>query len=259
VKKFLSGLSKKISEEECKKILGKPQVLKLLKFLKSFLDDNPLSVCSEEVSLIKRELGECDQIKLKQKTSSLSIHVVKDSYFLKIKVYIPEEYPEQQVQIEILECNFPKNFQKWFLGQSTEIARKCIEKPFKPKPKDPPFQPKPSLWPALKFLIDEVKRFPDELCQLCKEKCFNIDPIKCISEETDEKHIEKVYCGHIFHKGCLDTYMKTPPFHEGKRCPSCKLRIYHDKWKVTPKLAEERWAHQEAKKRELGEVVEFFE
>lgn len=45
----------------------------------------------------------------------------------------------------------------------------------------------------------------------------------------------------------------------GKKCPSCKVRIYHEKWKITPKLAEDRWAHQEAKKRELGEVVEFFE
>lgn len=255
--KFLSGLSK-VCEEECKKILGKPQVLKVLKFLRAFLEDNPLSVCSEEVSLVKRELGDCDQIKLKQKTSSLILHIVKDKYFLKTKVIVPEVYPEQHVEVEILECNFPENFQKWFHGQSSEIARQCVQRPLKPKPKEV-FQPKPSLWPALKFLIEEVKRYPSETCQLCKEKCFPANPLEIIAEETSEKHIERVYCGHIFHTGCLDTYMKTPPFHGGKKCPSCKLRIYHDKWKITPKLAEDRWAHQEAKKRELGEVVEFFE
>ena len=43
----------------------------------------------------------------------------------------------------------------------------------------------------------------------------------------------------------------------GKKCPGCKLRIYHEKWKVTPELAEARWAHKQAKDRELGEVVDF--
>jgi len=256
--KFLSGLTK-VCDEECKKILGKPQILKILKFLRLFLDENPLSVCSEEVSSIKRALDDTDQIKLKQKTSSLSLHIIKFNYFLKAKVCIPEHYPEEQVQIEITDCNFPKNFQKWFVGQSLEIARKCVEKPLNPKSKDPPFQPQPSLWTALKFLIEEVKRYPTELCQLCKEKSFPEKPSECIFEETNEKHIERVYCGHIFHNSCLDIYMKTPPFHGGKKCPSCNSRIYHEKWKIAPKLAEDRWAHQEARKRELGEVVEFFE
>ncbi|GIY37842.1 uncharacterized protein CDAR_234851 [Caerostris darwini] len=256
--KFLNGLTK-ICEEECKKLLGKPQILKVLKFLKQFIDENPLSVCSDEVSLIKRKLDENDQIKLKQKTSSLSIHIMQGLYFGKVKAMIPDVYPEEQVQIELTDCNFPRNFEKWFSGQSMEIARQCVQKPLKPKPKDPPFKPKPSLWPSVEFIIDEIKRFPKEICQLCKEKCFPPDPTQNITEEGDEKHIEKVYCGHIFHNACLDIYMKTPPFHGGKKCPSCGKRIYHEKWKITPKLAEDRWAHQEAKKRELGEVVEFFE
>jgi len=46
-------------------------------------------------------------------------------------------------------------------------------------------------------------------------------------------------------------------FTGGKKCPACKQVIYHERWKVTPKLAEERWAHHEAKKRELSEVVDF--
>ncbi|PRD22681.1 UNVERIFIED_CONTAM: hypothetical protein NCL1_48476 [Trichonephila clavipes] len=230
-----------------------------LKKKQLFIDENPLAVCSEEVSLIKRTLTDADQLKLKQKTSSLSLHITQGMYFLKAKVIVPDVYPEEQVQIELVDCNYPKNFQKWFSGQATEIARQCVQKPLKPKPKDPVFEPKPSLRPSIQFLIDEVKRYPSELCQLCKEKCFPADPADNITEEGDEKHIEKVYCGHIFHNGCLDIYMKTPPFHGGKKCPSCKKRIYHEKWKLTPKLAEDRWAHQEAKKRELGEVVEFFD
>ena len=43
----------------------------------------------------------------------------------------------------------------------------------------------------------------------------------------------------------------------GKKCPKCKQRIFHDKWNVPPKLAEDRWAHQEARKREIAEVADF--
>ena len=43
----------------------------------------------------------------------------------------------------------------------------------------------------------------------------------------------------------------------GKKCKACNQRIYHEKWKVTPELAEARWAHEQAKNRELGEVVDF--
>lgn len=43
----------------------------------------------------------------------------------------------------------------------------------------------------------------------------------------------------------------------GKKCLKCKERLFHDKWNVAPKLAEERWAHQEARKREVAEVAEF--
>lgn len=42
-------------------------------------------------------------------------------------------------------------------------------------------------------------------------------------------------------------------------CPACGKRIYHEKWKATPELAEARWAHQEARHRELSEVVDFLE
>ena len=45
----------------------------------------------------------------------------------------------------------------------------------------------------------------------------------------------------------------------GKKCPACGKRIFHEKWKVTPELAEARWAHKEARNRELDEVTDFFE
>lgn len=46
-------------------------------------------------------------------------------------------------------------------------------------------------------------------------------------------------------------------FTGGKECPACGQRIYHDKWGVSEKLAEDRWAHQQARARELAEVEDF--
>ena len=43
----------------------------------------------------------------------------------------------------------------------------------------------------------------------------------------------------------------------GKKCPACGLRIYHEKYKLTPKMAEEAWAHQQARQRELDDVIDF--
>lgn len=42
-----------------------------------------------------------------------------------------------------------------------------------------------------------------------------------------------------------------------KKCPACKNVIYHEKWNITAKVAEDRWAHKQAKQRELEEVVDF--
>ena len=45
----------------------------------------------------------------------------------------------------------------------------------------------------------------------------------------------------------------------GKFCPACGKQIFHEKWKVSPELQEARWAHKQARQRELAEVVDFLE
>lgn len=47
-------------------------------------------------------------------------------------------------------------------------------------------------------------------------------------------------------------------FAGGKKCPSCGERVFHEKYKVPPELEEARWAHKQAKQRELDEVADFF-
>ena len=50
------------------------QVIAIATFIRKFIDDNPLCVCSDEISQIKRtKLGENDEIKLKQKTSQVIV------------------------------------------------------------------------------------------------------------------------------------------------------------------------------------------
>lgn len=76
-------------------------------------------------------------------------------------------------------------------------------------------------------------------------------------DENSPKHVERVYCGHLFHQECLFAYMKMPPFGN-KKCAACGSKIFHPKWSLSDKLAEDRWAHQQARERELAEVTDFF-
>ena len=76
--------------------------------------------------------------------------------------------------------------------------------------------------------------------QVCRQRLFPPDPAQAVHSERAAQHVERVYCGHAYHHDCLILYMKTPPFQGGKKCPGCGQRIYHEKWKVTPELAEAR-------------------
>lgn len=197
-----------------------------------------------------------DTLKLSQKYSTINFTIKKNEYFLKAKLRIPENYPIDRVEIESSDCNFPRIFKVWFVENARELARRCVEAPKKPKPNAPKFIVKTSLLPSARFLIENVQRYPDEKCQICKQVLFPADPSQAIHNEKAAAHVERIYCGHGYHHDCLILYMKTPPF-ENKNCVGCGNRIYHEKWKVTPELAEARWANEQAKLRELGDVVEF--
>ncbi|KAI8505594.1 hypothetical protein Bbelb_167830 [Branchiostoma belcheri] len=257
--KLCDGLCK-VCEAEAKKILGKKQVAHTVSFLRTFLDENPFSVCSDELSFIKKNLATPgDEVKTKQKSGVIVLKINQGAYFMHVQLTIPNEYPTNQVEIENKACNFPALFIMTFMGQATEMARQCTEPPLRKKPKDPPFEPAPSLKMVAEHFFKSVRRYPQESCPLCKERVLPEDPKNVITVDTNMKYVERVYCGHAYHHGCLNKYLKTPPFEGGKKCPDCGNRIYHDKWKVTPELAEARWAHKEAKRRELDEVMDFLE
>ncbi|XP_017893319.1 uncharacterized protein LOC108632940 [Ceratina calcarata] len=254
--KLLDGLTE-VCERECKKLLGKAQVLPILKFIRNFIDENPLICCYDEISAVKNILQNDDELKLKQKYSCIGLKVQEGLYYFKAKIEVSDNYPVTCVTIEDADTNFPPLFTRHFLGQAREIARQCVEPPLRKKSQSP-FTPSPSLKIVASFLIQSVKSLPREHCQSCRQTCLPANPENAERNETADMHVERLYCGHLFHLQCLVKYMKTPPFHGGKKCPTCKQRIYHEKWGVSDRLAEARWAHQQARARELAEVEDFF-
>jgi len=154
--KLLAGLTS-VTEKECKKILGKPQALFVIKFISKFIDENPLCCCSDEIAKVKSLLGQDDVMKLSQKSSTVTITVNKENYFLSCKVTIPHNYPVERVNVDATACNFPRVFRVWFVENAKELARRCVEAPLKPKPNQPPFVARPSLQEAVSFLVNSVQ------------------------------------------------------------------------------------------------------
>ena len=174
-------------------------------------------------------------------------------------------------------------------GQAREIARQCVEEPLKKQSLTlQPFEARPSFEKTLLFIIEATKEFYIETCPICKKLCLPENPSDVITNDTKDDYIERVYCGHIYHQGCLKKYIREPPFlPDGKLCPAlkkhprsdekkstnvqkstsskkvvsstCSIRLSHDRWSLTVKMAEARWAQQQARERELEEVVDFLQ
>ena len=112
---------------------------------------------------------------------------------------------------------------------------------------DQPFAPKPSLQLIANYLVVEcVRRYPLEKCSLCRETALPEDPKvstyclvaahkpmlnscmsptlnllqNLITDDSHPKYVCRVYCGHLYHQDCLNTYMKTPPFAGEDDCHS---------------------------------------
>ncbi|KAL5010314.1 hypothetical protein ScPMuIL_012619 [Solemya velum] len=255
--KLLYGLTN-VCDQETKKWVGQKQVMVMINFIMNFMEENPLCICSDEISDIKKKmLSDCDDLKLKQKSSQLVFRICQNNYHMSFVLSVPEFYPSVQIGIEVGDYNFPELLKTHFQANAVEIARKCVQPPLKKNSKEPPFKPAPSLKPVCEFLINDcIKKYPQEVCPVCTDRCLPTSPGEKLS---GGRQVERVYCGHIFHHGCLRKYMKTPPFTGGKKCPSCGKQIFHQKWRITPELAEARWAHKQARQRELEEVVDFLD
>ena len=75
------------------------QILHLVNFVRNFVIDNPLCVCSDEIASVKKDLlEENDKLKLKQDTSQILIKVVQEQYIMNLKITVPDLYPTEQIK-----------------------------------------------------------------------------------------------------------------------------------------------------------------
>jgi len=264
-----------IFENYCKDFLGKPQVIPLLKFIAKTLEDNPLCICYDEIIRLKKLLETTSgELKLKQKKATVSLTARGGQYYFNINVVVPVDYPHSRPTWEGVDTNIPGILQRFLNGQAKEIVRRCVEPPLRPGKQE--FKVRPSLFLALSFIVEAVKDFHQEVCPVCKNSCLPQSPVDVITNEGDNRYVERAFCGHLYHAGCLKKYFREPPFVEGgKLCAAkskharpdgkgrgsveegCGQRLIHDKWALDPKKAELRWAHKKARDRELEEVVDF--
>lgn len=292
--KFLIGLTGLCEKQILQEYLGKPHCIKVLQFLQQYVKDNPLCVCFDEIQQLRKDVGpdlSADQLKLKQKSGTVQFTAKGGDYYYTVKALVPEDYPQRYVDLQKPETNLPNILLRYLNGQSREIARQCVEPPLRmPKGKTlADFQPVPSLYRALKFCLEATRGFHAEECPICDKLVLPRNPSDLVKDDNQDSYVERVYCGHLFHQGCLKQYLSEPPFPKGgKLCPAkrrhlrsdatyylggnqgpktptvlpdkggeCGIRLAHDRWVVNVKLAESRWAQKQARQRELDEVVDF--
>jgi len=248
----------KVCMEELKSQVGHQQVLFATRFLKKLLDESPLLPCKDELNRAKNSfLEDSHTIKLKKKQGIIILDLKKNRYLYKVKIEVPDDYPNKPVVLKPERNNFPASLAYYFVCQAREIARTCTMKPLDVKKREK-FSPKPHVYEIMKFLIQDcIKNYPNTACPLCKKQCLPDDPEDVVKNGDHANYVERIYCGHLYHHGCLDTYMKTPPFKGGKKCIVCGKRVAHDKFNISPRIAEQRWAHHEARKREIDEIIDF--
>ncbi|KXJ82907.1 hypothetical protein RP20_CCG010758 [Aedes albopictus] len=279
----------RICDEKTAEFVGKPQVMKVLKFVDAYLRDNPLCIVAEEIFDIKKLLdGTGGELKPRQKTSSVGLTARGGGFYFTAKFHVPELYPVQRIDWEDFDCNLPLPLVRFVNGQAKEIARQCVEPPLRQPNSCPAFVPRPSFERTLRFIVEAMKGFPEERCPVCADLSLPPDPASVVLSEEDDRFVIRMFCGHVYHQACLRKFMSEPPFPPGgKICPApkkhprsdrkagagkstamvsgggselCQQRVTHDKWGLNDvKSAEAKWAHQQARIRELEEVIDFLQ
>lgn len=266
------------------------QIIHVLKTIESYLRENPLCIIFEEVFEVRLRLLDKSSLKLSQKNCTVTLVARGGTYYFKTKIFIPADYPNSCVSWNEYESNLPLVLVRFLNGQAKELARQCVEAPLQAS-SNSTFEPRPSFERSIGFLIDATYDFQKELCPICKLTVLTAAASDVVTDDTRDEYVERVYCGHIYHQGCLKKYMREPPFPAGgKLCPAqkrhprsdvkrkmnvavgaerksrnatvditCGIRLSHDRWGLNIKLAEARWAQQQARVRELEEVIDFLQ
>ena len=98
LKQSIYDLDGKIVDNNLQILMLFIKVMHMLTFIRQFIDDNPFTPCSNELAYIKKELvAEQDTFKSKQKAGVIIHKIQMCDYYLKVKLTVPDEYPEEPV------------------------------------------------------------------------------------------------------------------------------------------------------------------
>ena len=126
--------------------------------------------------------------------------------------------------------------------------------------------PTRSVGVVIRFVVESfVGRMPQEFCQGCNLKVLPADRNKAneVFKEGSKSRVHRLYCGHWWHKKCLEKVLTKPPFGM-QGCPGCaangleNMRIWHHDWSRNIKKHEKAWAAKQAREREIQEVADAF-
>lgn len=157
---------------------------------------------------------------------------------------LPPTYPVDSCVFSVQASDCPPSLVTIFTAMTNEVGRKLI----RPIAAQPPVVAA-TLEKMVTFFIDQLAaRYPMETCQMCKRRMLPEVSSEMSQARAKPARIVRVYCSHLYHGGCLQKFLETPPFDKGKFCPSpnCGKPIYHHKFKAAGNvtLAEQRWAHK---------------
>lgn len=266
--KFLENLTTFCEKKLKTDYLGESQILPTINLINDHLSKTPLCVVFREVKNLQKYIDGIQtsnkfqpELNIKQKSSSVKLTCNGGQYYFKVNVSVSDEYPLKSIEWDKFVSNLPVVMTNYIDGHAKEIARKCVEPPIR-NPEN--FEAKPSFYATLKFLVDVTKLYFYQICPICQESCLPAEASNVIANETDEKFIERLICGHLYHQVCLIDFISEPPF-KGKTCKAmidgvlCDKRVMHHRWGETITKAESRWAARESKKRELQDVMDFLQ
>lgn len=225
--------------------LGQTAVLHVHAQLTRVVQRNMLLVAYDEVRALRSRFSTpAVSIETRDAKGDVRVSVSCANYFTLGVFTIPQAYPKEPCSF-VVECSdCPPSLVTIFNAMTCEVGRKLI----RPSPSQPPVVVH-TLEPMVRFFVDKLAgRYPTETCQMCKRRMLPEVATDVSIPRPKPARIVRVYCSHLYHGGCLQKFLETPPFDKGKCCPSpgCGKRIFHQKFKTAANvdLAEQRWAHK---------------
>ena len=244
---------------------GEPQAVATLEAVRQLADGNRLAPCFDEVRRLVRDVlppgpDGTPRLRPLQAKGILRLACACGRYRLDAQITVPRDYPAEPPDLAVTGGNFPPMYNTLFLFHTREHVRRLRARDGRQD------LPVPCVYEMAEFLVREcVGRVPRERCQLCGEPLFPADPADLdavlASKHEKRRRVERLYCGHYFHWGCLDTFLTTPPFDDAfKRCPQqgCGKPVHHPDWPDDIKLLEKRWATGQMRRQELDDVQDAF-